>query len=77
MGSTSGTSSVTDGTYNIKIKNLLRAVTYQGVTRGPFTRCAFAVNLHTNPRTRDGYSRIRRYEAHDVGAFAVVPKAAP
>lgn len=75
VGATSGAGSVTNATYDISVGDLLRAVTYQGVNRGPFDRCAFAVNLHTNPRTRDGYGRIRRYEAHDVGAFAVVPLA--
>jgi len=72
VGATSGTSSVTNGTYTISVGDLLRQVTYKGVVRGPFDRCAFAVNLHTYPRTRDGYSRIRRYEAHDVAAFAVM-----
>lgn len=36
------------------------------------SRCAFAVRLHTYPRTRNGYHRIREYEASDVGAFALV-----
>ena len=76
VGATSGTGSVTNATFDISAGDLLRQVTYQGVSRGPFDRCAFAVNLHTNPRTRDGYGRIRRYEAHDVAAFAVVPAGA-
>jgi len=49
-----------------------------GVTVGElldtYSRCAFAVWLHTFPRTRDGYYRIREYEASDVGAFALVEK---
>ncbi|MCJ7603204.1 MAG: hypothetical protein MUO63_17110, partial [Desulfobulbaceae bacterium] len=49
-----------------------------GVTVGELldahSRCAFAVRLHTYPRTRDGYYRIRDYEASDVGAFALVEK---
>lgn len=49
-----------------------------GVTVGDlldtYNRCAFAVRLHTYPRTRNGYYRIREYEATDVGAFALVEK---
>lgn len=41
---------------------------------GPFDQCAFAVELHTWPRTRDGYTRIRAYESHDTAAFALVKK---
>jgi hypothetical protein len=33
--------------------------------------CGFAVELHTYPRTRDGYTRIRAYEAHDTAAFVL------
>lgn len=47
-----------------------------GVTVGDlldtYSRCAFAVRLHTYPRTRNGYDHIREYEASDVGAFALV-----
>jgi hypothetical protein len=46
-----------------KVQNLL----------GSFPQCAFAVELHTYPRTRDGYTRIRAYEAHDTAAFALMP----
>lgn len=49
-----------------------------GVTVGDLldthSRCAFAVRLHTYPRTRNGYYQIREYEAGDVGAFALVQK---
>ncbi len=38
-----------------------------------FTQCAFAVELHTYPRTRDGYSQIRVYEDHATAAFALTP----
>lgn len=41
---------------------------------GSFSRCAFSVNLHTWPRTRNGHSRIRAYEAHDNSAFAIVER---
>jgi hypothetical protein len=37
-----------------------------------YDRCTFAVNLHTYPRARNGYYRIREYEGHDVAAFALV-----
>ena len=37
-----------------------------------YAQCAFAASLHTWPRTRDGYSRIRAYEAWDTSAFALV-----
>lgn len=37
------------------------------------SQCAFAVELHTYPRTRDGYSRIRAYENNDTAAFALAP----
>jgi hypothetical protein len=40
--------------------------------KGPYPRCAFAVELHAYPRTRDGYSRIRQYESHDTSAFALM-----
>ncbi len=47
-----------------------------GVTVGhlldTYGRCAFAVRLHTYPRTRNGYHPIREYEDTDVGAFALV-----
>jgi hypothetical protein len=49
-----------------------------GVTVGGLldtnNRCAFAVRLHTYPRTRNGYYLIREYKANDVGAFALVKK---
>ena len=37
-----------------------------------YAQCAFAAGLHTWPRTRDGHSRIRAYEAHDTSAFALI-----
>jgi len=40
---------------------------------GSFPQCAFAVELHTYPRTRNGYTRIREYEAHGTAAFALTP----
>ena len=40
---------------------------------GTYGQCAFSVQLHTYPRTRDGYSPIREYESHAVAAFALVP----
>ena len=40
--------------------------------KGPYTRCAFAVELHTYPRSRNGFSRIREYESHDTSAFALM-----
>lgn len=52
------------------VQSLLRQVG----SYGPYEQCAFAVELHTWPRTRDGYSRIRAYEAHDTSAFALVKK---
>ncbi len=39
-----------------------------------YSRCAFSVTLHTYPRTRNGYTKIREYEASHVGAFALVNK---
>ncbi|MBN1337938.1 MAG: hypothetical protein JXA03_01365 [Bacteroidales bacterium] len=41
---------------------------------GLYDRCAFAVWLHTFPRTRDGHSAIRAYEASDSSAFALLKK---
>lgn len=41
-------------------------------SKGPYEQCAFAIGLHTWPRTRDGYTRIRAYEAWDNSAFALV-----
>ena len=43
-------------------------------SKGPYTRCSFAVELHTYPRTRNGFSRIRDYEDHDTSAFALMAK---
>ncbi|HDK44465.1 MAG TPA: hypothetical protein ENG91_07970 [Desulfobacteraceae bacterium] len=40
--------------------------------KGPYSRCTFAVELHTWPRTRNGYSHIRQYEDHDTSAFALM-----
>jgi len=40
-----------------------------------YDQCAFAVGLHAYPRTRDGQSRIRSYEAYDTSAFVLVKKA--
>ena len=42
---------------------------------GTYQQCAFTVSLHTFPRTRDGHSRIRAYEAYDSSAYAVTEKA--
>ncbi|NYT02007.1 MAG: hypothetical protein GKC10_04535, partial [Methanosarcinales archaeon] len=44
---------------------------------GPYEECSFAVELHTWPRTTDGYTRIRNYEDHDTSAFALMKKATP
>lgn len=41
---------------------------------GSYDQCAFAVWLHTWPRTRDGHSPIRAYEDSDTSAFALVKK---
>jgi hypothetical protein len=43
-------------------------------TKGPYTRCSFAVELHTYPRIRNGFSRIRDYEDHDTSTFALMAK---
>ncbi len=51
----------------------LPGVTVDGLLDA-YDRCAFAVRLHTYPRTRDGYDLIREYEASDVAAFALVAK---
>ena len=51
-----------------KVDDLLRATG----GKGPFSRCSFAVHLHTYPRTRDGYGRIRAYESSDSSTFALV-----
>jgi hypothetical protein len=48
-----------------------------GSLLGIYPQCAFAAHLHTFPRTRDGYYRIRAYEAHDVAAFALVQAQTP
>ena len=40
---------------------------------GSYPQCTFGIELHTYPRTRDGYSRIRAYEDHATAAFALVP----
>ena len=37
-------------------------------------RCSYSIQLHTYPKTRNGYSTIREYEDHDISSFAVVPK---
>ncbi len=58
------TTPVAEGLSGVTVGDLLDA----------YSRCAFAVRLHTFPRTRDGYDRIRDYEASDVGAFALVEK---
>lgn len=41
-----------------------------------YPQCAFSVGLHTWPRTRNGYDRIRAYERSDVSAFALTLKKA-
>ena len=41
---------------------------------GADDRCSYSIQLHTYPKTRNGYSTIREYENHDVSSFAVVPK---
>jgi hypothetical protein len=50
------------------VDDLLRQVD----SNGPHDQCTFAVELHTWPRTRDGYNRIRAYEDHDTATFALV-----
>lgn len=62
-GSTTPAPLPSGDTRSFKVQDLL----------GSFPQCAFAVELHTYPRTRDGYSRIRAYEAHDTAAFALKP----
>jgi hypothetical protein len=52
----------TPATASFFVQNLLDA----------YSQCAFAAHLHTWPRTRDGYSRIRAYESHDTSAFALI-----
>lgn len=64
----SPTPAQTPTTLSNTVNYLLREVN----GKGPYTRCAFAAELHTYPRTRDGYSRIRQYEAHDTSAFALM-----
>jgi hypothetical protein len=39
-----------------------------------YDKCAFAIWLHTYPRTRNGHGRIRAYEDSDSSAFALVKK---
>lgn len=56
------TTPVAEGLTGVTVEDLLDT----------YSRCAFAVRLHTYPRTRDGYDRIREYEASDVAAFALV-----
>lgn len=58
----------TPASLNFTVEYLLRQV----AGKGPYDRCAFAVELHTNPRTRNGYSTIRQYESHDTSAFALM-----
>lgn len=55
-------------TQSITVQTLLRQVG----GRGPYTQCAFSIDLHTWPRTRDGHGRIRAYEAHDNSAFTLL-----
>ena len=40
-----------------------------------FEQCAFTVWIKTWPRTRDGYTRIRKYESDDSSAFALMNKS--
>jgi hypothetical protein len=68
------TPATTPTTQLFTVQNLLRQIIKDGQSYGPYDQCAFAVELHTWPRTRDGYSRIRAYEAHDTSAFALVKK---
>jgi len=72
MSSTTPASAPT--TQSFPVNDLLQQVVWQGKSYGPYSQCAFAVELHTWPRTRDGYYRIRAYEAHDTSAFALVAK---
>jgi hypothetical protein len=44
----------------------------QALLGDDYDQCSFGVWLHTWPRTRDGYTRIRAYEADDSSAFALV-----
>jgi len=60
----------TPNTLLFDVDHLLRKIG----AKGPYSRCAFAVELHTWPRTRNGYSRIRQYEDHDTSAFALMKK---
>jgi len=38
-------------------------------------QAAFSLNLHTIAKTTNGWSRLHRYDAHDVRAFALAPGA--
>lgn len=58
------TTPAAEGLPDVKVGELLDA----------YSQCAFSVTLHTYPRTRNGYHRIREYEASHVGAFALVAK---
>ena len=49
-----------------------KSFTVQALLGDEYDQCAFAVGLHTWPRTRNGYTRIRAYEADDSSAFAIV-----
>ncbi len=55
-------SAPTPAVYSFKVKDLLDT----------YGKCAFSVRLETYPRTRDGHSRIRAYEASDNSSFALV-----
>jgi hypothetical protein len=70
VSSTTPASAAAPATESMTVANLLRKVG----TKGPYTRCAFTVYLHTWPRTRDGRGRIRAYEAGDTSAFTLNKK---
>jgi len=66
----STTPATTSAVQPCQISDLLRGVG----SYGPYEDCSFAIELHTWPRARNGYTRIREYEAHDTSAFALMLK---
>lgn len=68
VASLSDTTPVNPATYQRTVGDLLRLVNLYG----PYERCTFAVELHTYPRHRNGYTQIRAYEDHDTATFALV-----
>ncbi|MBK3332045.1 hypothetical protein GWK41_03055 [Persephonella atlantica] len=53
-----------DGSLSINVAELLEN----------HKNCSFSIRLHTYPKTRDGYSRIRAYENADISSFALSEK---